>query len=227
MDTGRKIAITRANRGTIRSLKRWVRVLEAELEPAPDVTLLLNKMATGDQRAASELIPLVYEELRRLAARHLWHERSDHTLQTTALVHEAYMKLAGQKDAKWQNRAQFFGVASQAMRRVLVDYARGKQRIRRGGKQERVSLDDVLLVSPGRSEEVLAVHESLSRLEILDARQARVVELRYFGGLTVEEIAEVVGISTKTVMRELNVAKAWLYGDLKDRPADGVPPDRG
>jgi RNA polymerase sigma-70 factor, ECF subfamily len=197
------------------------------VEPAPDVTLLLNKLAAGDQKAASELVPLIYEQLRRLAARHLSHERPDHTLQATALVHEAYVKLAAQKDAKWQNRAQFFGVASQAMRRILVDYARGKQRIRRGGKQHKVPLDEVLLVSPGSSEEVLAVHESLSRLETLDARQARIVELRYFGGLKVEEIAEVVGISAKTVMRELNVAKAWLYGDLKDRRADGVPSDQG
>ena len=198
------------------------------MEPAADVTLLLNKLAAGDQKAAAELVPLVYEELRRLAARHLARERSDHTLQATALVHEAYLKLAGQRDAKWQNRAQFFGVASQAMRRILVDYARGKQRIRRGGKQqEKVSLDDVPLISPGRDEEVLAVHESLSRLEMLDARQARIVELRYFGGLTVEEIAEVAEISTKTVMRELNVAKAWLYGNLKDHRADGVPHDPG
>jgi RNA polymerase sigma-70 factor (ECF subfamily) len=198
------------------------------VEPAADVTLLLNKLAAGDQKAAAELVPLVYDELRRLASRHLARERPDHTLQATALVHEAYVKLAGQRGAKWQNRAQFFGVASQAMRRILVDYARGKQRIRRGGKQqEKVSLDDVSLISPGRAEEVLAVHESLSRLEMLDARQARIVELRYFGGLTVEEIAEVAEISTKTVMRELNVAKAWLYGNLKDRPADEVPHDPG
>jgi RNA polymerase sigma-70 factor (ECF subfamily) len=201
--------------------------VEAEVEPAPDVTLLLNKLAAGDQKAAAELVPLVYKELRRLAARHLAHERPDHTLQATALVHEAYVKLAAQKDAKWENRAQFFGVASQAMRRILVDYARAKQRIRRGGKQQKVSLDDVSLVSPSRREEVLAVHESLSRLEALDARQARIVELRYFGGLTVEEIAEVVGISAKTVTRELNVAKAWLYGDLRERPADAVPSDQG
>ena len=193
------------------------------MEPAPDITRLLNKLAAGDQKAASELVPLVYKELRQLAARHLAHERSDHTLQATALVHEAYVKLAAQKDAKWQNRAQFFGVASQAMRRILVDYARGKQRIRRGGKQQKVSLDDVLLVSPERTEEVLSVHESLSRLEKLDARQARIVELHYFGGLTVEEIAEVVGLSSKTVMRELNVAKAWLYGDLKERDAEAEP----
>ena len=190
------------------------------MEPSPaDVTSLLNKLAAGDQEAAAQLVPLVYEELRRLAARRLRQERPDHTLQATALVHEAYVKLAAQRSAKWQNRAQFFGVASQVMRRILVDYARGQQRVRRGGKQQKVSLDDVLLVSPDRTEEVLTVHESLSRLERLDARQARIVELRYFGGLTVEEVAEVVGISTKTVMRELNVAKAWLYGDLKERHA--------
>src|ERR1700730_16448342 len=197
------------------------------MEPAPpDVTSLLNKFAAGDQEAAAELVPLVYKELRRLAARRLRHERPDHTLQATALVHEAYVKLAAQRDAKWQNRAQFFGVASQVMRRILVDYARGQQRVRRGGKQQKVSLDDVVLVSPDRTEEVLTVHESLSRLEKLDARQARIVELRYFGGLTVEEIADVVGISTKTVTRELNVAKAWLYGDLKDRHADALLMDK-
>jgi RNA polymerase sigma factor (TIGR02999 family) len=197
------------------------------VEPSPvDITSLLNKLADGDQEAAAELVPLVYEELRRLAARRLRHERPDHTLQATALVHEAYVKLAAQRDAKWQNRAQFFAVASQLMRRILVDYARGQQRIRRGGKQQKVSLDDVLLVSPDRTDEVLTVHESLSRLETLDARQARIVELRYFGGLTVEEIADVVGISSKTVMRELKVAKAWLHGDLKDRSAAAVPTDK-
>jgi len=224
----RRIARRHENRSTIRSLCVGLSGREAEVEPAPDVTLLLNKLAAGDPEAAAELVPLVYEELRRLAARHLARERPDHTLQATALVHEAYLKLAGQKDAKWQNRAQFFGVASQAMRRILVDYARGKQRLRRGGKQqEKLSLDDVLLITPGRTEEVLAVHESLSRLEMLDARQARIVELRYFGGLTVEEIAEVAEISTKTVMRELNVAKAWLYGNLKDHRVGGIPHDPG
>ena len=197
------------------------------MQPSPaDVTSLLNELAAGDQEAAAKLVPLVYQELRRLAACRLRHERPDHTLQATALVHEVYMKLAAQRDAKWQNRAQFFGVASQVMRRILVDYARGQQRIRRGGKQQKVSLDAVLLVSPDRTEEVLTVHESLSRLEELDARQARIVELRYFGGLTVEETAEVIGISTKTVMREFNVAKAWLYGDLKDRCADAIPTDK-
>lgn len=191
------------------------------MQPSPaDVTSLLNELAAGDQEAAAKLVPLVYEELHRLATRRLRHERPDHTLQATALVHEAYMKLVAQRDAKWQNRAQFFAVASQVMRRILVDYARGQQRIRRGGKQQKVSLDDVLLVSPSRTEEVLAVNESLLRLEKFDFRQGRIVELRYFGGLTVDEAAEILGVSSKTVMREWKIAKAWLYGDLKERHGD-------
>ncbi len=185
-----------------------------------EVTSLLNRLADGDQDAAEKLVPLVYEELRRIAASRLRRERSNHTLQTTALVHEAYLKLAVQRNAKWHNRAQFFGVAAQVMRRVLVDYARGQQRIRRGGKQQKVSLEDVLLVSADRTDELLAVNESLTKLQELDPRQARIVELRYFGGLTVEEIAEVVGVSTKTVTRELKMAKAWLYGDLKRNSSD-------
>jgi RNA polymerase sigma-70 factor, ECF subfamily len=133
------------------------------------------------------------------------------------------MKLADQRDAKWQNRAQFFGVASQVMRRILVDYARGQQRLRRGGKQQKVALDDVVLISPNRTDELLAVNESLSKLEKLDPRQARVVELRYFAGLTIEEIANVVGVASKTVTRELNMAKAWLYGDLRQNHPDAAP----
>jgi len=180
-------------------------------------------LAEGHRDAAAKLIPLVYKDLRRLALARLRHERPHHTLQATALVHEAYVKLAGQENAHWQNRAQFYAVASQMMRRILVDYARKQQRMRRGGKQQRVSLDeavmvsrdDALLVSRDRTEELLAVHESLSKLEKLDVRQARIVELRYFGGLKLEETAELLGISTKTVQRELNMAKAWLHADLK------------
>ena len=188
-----------------------------------EVTSLLNKLADGDQEAAARLVPLVYRELRQIAAARLRRERPGHTLQATALVHEAYMKLAAQQNTKWQNRAQFFGVASQVMRRVLVDYARGQQRIRRGGKQQKVPLDDVLLVSADRTDELLAVNESLSKLQQLDPRQARIVELRYFGGLTIDEIASVVGVATKTVTRELNVAKAWLYGDLRSAPQVAAP----
>jgi len=185
-----------------------------------DVTFLLNKLADGDQKAGAQLVPLVYNELRRLAARCLQRERENHTLQATALVHEAYIKLTAQRSARWQNRAQFFAVAAQAMRRILVDYARTQQRIRRGGKQQKVTLDEGLLVSPDRTEELIAVHESLSRLEKLDPRQSHIVELRYFGGLTVEEVAELLGVSSKTVTREWNTAKAWLYGDLKDGNGD-------
>jgi RNA polymerase sigma factor (TIGR02999 family) len=181
-----------------------------------DVTSLLNKLADGDQEAGAKLVPLVYNELRRLAARCLQRERQNHTLQATALVHEAYIKLTAQRSARWQNRAQFFALAAQAMRRILVDYARTQQRIRRGGKRQKVALDEALLVSPDRTEELIAVHESLSRLEKLDPRQSHIVEMRYFGGLTVEEVAEVLGVSSKTVTREWNTAKAWLYGDLKE-----------
>ena len=190
------------------------------MDPHADITTLLHGLAAGDQQAAAKLVPLIYEELRRLAIRCLRHERPGHTLQATALVHEVYLKLAGQPNARWQNRAQFFAVASQSMRRILVDYARTQQRIRRGGRQQKVSLDEVLLVAPDRTDEVLAVHESLSRLEKLDSRQGRIVELRYFGGLTVDEAAEILRVSPKTVVREWNIAKAWLYGELKESHGD-------
>lgn len=187
------------------------------MEPLPgEITSLLDRLADGDRTVADQLVPLVYEELRRAAARRLRHERPDHTLQATALVHEAYIKLTAQRSARWQNRAQFFAVASQLMRRILVDYARSKGRSRRGGGRQKVPLDEGLLVSPERTEEMLAVEESLSRLEKLDPRQGRVVELRYFGGLTVDEVAEVLGVTSKTVARDWNSAKAWLYGDLKE-----------
>jgi RNA polymerase sigma-70 factor, ECF subfamily len=193
------------------------------MEPSPgEITSLLDRLADGDRAVADQLVPLVYEELHRAAARCLRHERPDHTLQTTALVHEAYIKLTAQRSARWQNRAHFFALASQLMRRILVDYARTKRRSRRGGGRQRVPLDEALLVSPERTDEMLAVDESLSRLEKLDARQARIVELRYFGGLTVEEAAEALGISAKTITREWNVAKAWLYGDLKQQSVQSV-----
>jgi RNA polymerase sigma factor (TIGR02999 family) len=135
-------------------------------------------------------------------------------------VHEVYLKLAGQPNARWQNRVQFFAVASQLMRRILVDHARNQQRVRRGGMQQKVSFDEVVLIAPDRTDELLAVHESLSRLEKLNSRQGRIVELRYFGGLTMDETAEVQGVSPKTVLREWNFAKAWLYGELRERQDD-------
>ncbi len=185
--------------------------------PSADVTLLLTQVANGNQDAAARLIPLVYEELHRLAERRLRLERPNHTLQPTALVHEAYLKLVAQRNANWQSRAHFFALASQLMRRILVDYARSRLRAKRGGKQVKLPLDEALLFTEDRCDELLALDESLERLEKLDARQSRIVELRFFGGLTVEEAAEVLGISPKTVKREWSTAKAWLYGELKER----------
>jgi RNA polymerase sigma-70 factor, ECF subfamily len=179
-----------------------------------DVTSLLKRLANGNQDAARELIPIVYRELHRLAVSHLRRERRDHTLQATALVHEAYIKLVAQRNADWQNRAHFFAVASNLMRRILVDYARGQLRAKRGGRQTKLSLDEVVLLSHESPDKMLALDECLTRLEKLDARQSRIVELRYFGGLTVDEAAEVLGVSPTTLRREWTSAKAYLYGAL-------------
>jgi RNA polymerase sigma-70 factor, ECF subfamily len=185
-----------------------------------DVTALLKKLAGGNQDAANELAPMIYQELHRLAVGHLRHERPNHTLQPTALVHEAYLKLVVQRNADWQSRAHFLAVASNLMRRILVDYARRHLRGKRGAGQAKLSLDQVLLVSGNRSAETLALDESLIRLKKMDARQARIIELRYFGGLTVDEVAKVLDRSPTSVRREWNSAKAWLYGELKGRYGD-------
>jgi len=182
-----------------------------------DVTLLLKQVANGNQEAAARLIPIVYGELHRVAQGHLRRERPDHTLQPTALVHEAFLKLVAQRDANWQNRAHFFAVASHLMRRILVDYARRRLRSKRGGKHTRLPIDNVFVISRDRCDELLALDESLEKLAKLDPRQSRVVELRFFGGLSVEEAAKVLGVSSKTVKREWSTAKAWLYGELKER----------
>jgi RNA polymerase sigma-70 factor (ECF subfamily) len=180
-----------------------------------DVTVLLAEVTKGDQQAASKLIPLVYDELRRLAGRYMRRERADHTLQATALVHEAFLKLVQHQSVDWQNRAHFFGIAAQVMRHILVDHARGHGREKRGAGQQLVSVEEALVFSPEKSAELLKLDESLERLAKLDARQSKIVELRFFGGLTVEETAHVLGISPKTVKRDWSVAKAWLHGDLK------------
>ncbi len=182
-----------------------------------EVTRLLSALTRGDDGAASKLIPVVYGELRRLAGSYMRRERVDHTLQATALVHEAYLKLIEQRSANWQSRAHFFGVAAQLMRRILIDHARGHSRQKRGGEQKRVSLDEAFVFSEKQADELLAVDDSLNRLTEIDPRQARVVELRFFGGLSVEEAAEVLGVSPKTIKRDWSVAKAWLYADLKER----------
>jgi RNA polymerase sigma-70 factor, ECF subfamily len=182
-----------------------------------EVTLLLSALTRGDDGAATKLIPVVYDELRRLAGSYMRRERVDHTLQATALVHEAYLKLVEQRSVDWQSRAHFFGVAAQLMRRILIDHARGHTRQKRGGEQRKVSLDEAFVFSEKQADELLAVDDSLNRLAEIDPRQARVVELRFFGGLSVEEAAEVLGVSPKTVKRDWSVAKAWLYADLKER----------
>lgn len=179
------------------------------------VTLLLGKMANGEDGAAAQLIPMVYDELRRLAGGYMRRERTDHTLQPTALVHEAYMKLVEQRSVDWQSRAHFFGIAAQMMRRILIDHARGHLRDKRGGGVIPVPIDDALVFAPEQSSELVRLDESLERLAKIDPRQSKIVELRFFGGLTVEQTADVLGISAKTVKRDWSMAKAWLHGDLK------------
>jgi len=180
-----------------------------------NVTELLQQWQDGDQEALDRLLPLVYDELRRQAHRYLRRERANHTLQTTALINEAYLKLVDQRAVQWQNRAHFFGIAAQAMRRILVDYARTKNREKRGGAIPDLPLDEVLLVAAtGQSIDLLALDEALTRLALIDEQQARVVELKYFSGLSIEETAEALGISPATVKRDWQMAKAWLRHEL-------------
>jgi RNA polymerase sigma-70 factor, ECF subfamily len=176
-----------------------------------------NRGGAADE-AASTLLPLVYAELRRRAAMYLRRERHGHTLQPTALVHEAYLRLADQRHVQWQNRGHFFGVAAQAMRRILVDHARTRQRLKRGGDADRVTLHDVDAVADTRDVELIDLDRALTELQSQDPDQARIVEMRYFAGLTVEETAEALGISPATVKREWTMARAWLFARLRDRP---------
>jgi RNA polymerase sigma-70 factor, ECF subfamily len=179
------------------------------------VTELLTRWSQGDDAALAELTPLVYGELRRLAHREMGAERPDHTLQTTALVNEAYLSLADQSNPRWQNRAHFFAVAARAMRRILVSYARSQRSEKRGGGALKVDLDEAALISPEESKEIVDLHEALEQLATLDSRKAQVVELKYFGGLNYEEIAEVLKISSITARRDWRFAKAWLYTELR------------
>jgi RNA polymerase sigma factor (TIGR02999 family) len=167
-----------------------------------------------DKEELDKMMPAIYDELRRQAARYLRQERPGHTLQTTALIHEAYVRLVDQRNVQWQNRAHFFGIAAQMMRRILVDHARTKKRAKRGGSDIKVSLDDNAVAVKGQDLDVVAVDEALSRLAKIDEQQSRVVELRFFSGLTVEETAEVMGISPATVKRDWSMAKAWLHREL-------------
>jgi RNA polymerase sigma-70 factor (ECF subfamily) len=179
-----------------------------------DVSGLLADWRDGNEAARDELIPLVYDELHRLAVHHMARERSGHSLQATALVNEAYLRLVDQRQAQWENRAHFFAVASRMMRRVLVDHARKRHYAKRGGVARQVSLDETMIVSEEKAPDVVALDDALTRLAAIDPRKSQVVELRYFGGLSVEETAKVLRVSPVTVRRDWNTAKAWLYRDI-------------
>jgi RNA polymerase sigma factor (TIGR02999 family) len=179
------------------------------------ITQLLAAWSSGDETAMDQLMPLVYGELRRIARRYMAGQRAGHTLQTTALIHEAYLKLVGQGERRWQNRAHFFGVAAQAMRHILVDYARARHADKRGGEAQAVSLDEATAKAGTQAAEIVALDDALRRLAEVAPRQSRVVELRYFGGLNVEEAAEVLKVSPETVTRDWRMAKAWLLRDLQ------------
>lgn len=182
---------------------------------ANDITQMLQQWCDGKKEVLDELLPLVYSELRRQAARHLRRERKDHTLQTTALIHEAYLKLIDQRNVKWESRSHFFAIASQAMRRILVDYARTRTRVKRGGDDIKLSLEAAEpLASNEKSVDLIALDEALTRLALLDEQQSRVVELRYFSGLSLNETAAILHISRATAAREWNMAKAWLHREL-------------
>lgn len=179
------------------------------------ITEQLIAWSNGDQSALVEIAPVVYRELRQMADRFLRHEAAGHTLQPTALVHEAWLRLADQTRVNWQNRSQFFGIAAQMMRRILVDHAKTKHREKRGGDAIKLSLDDIINLSGERAADLVALDEALDALQNFDSRKCSVVELRYFGGLSVEETAEVLEVSPDTVMRDWKLAKAWLYQQLK------------
>lgn len=185
-------------------------------ESAQSVTSLLRAWSAGDPEAERQLVPLVYGELRRRAGAYLRRERPGHTLQPTALVHEAWLRLAGQ-DVNWQNRSQFFGMASQLMRRILVDHARRRRAARRGGGGLQVPLEEAMGVTGGDPVDLVRLDEALTELAELDPRQGRIVELRFFGGLTTEETAGLLGVSPATIKRDWTVAKAWLFARLRER----------
>jgi RNA polymerase sigma-70 factor (ECF subfamily) len=191
-----------------------------------DITDLLRRWREGDREALDRLMPLVYRELHRIASRYLARERSGHTLQSTALVNEAFVRLVDQRRVDWRNRAQFFGLAAQAMRRILVDHARSRARLKRGADGERISIGAVDPAAPGEEidpADAIAVDRALRKLEHLDPAQARIVELRFFGGLTVEETADVLATSASTVKREWTIARAWLYRELAGATGDPAP----
>jgi RNA polymerase sigma factor (TIGR02999 family) len=187
----------------------------SEQQAPREITQMLIELTDGNEDVVNQILPHIYDELRRLAGSYLRRERADHTLQPTALVHEAYMKLIDQKRVKWQNRAHFFGIAAQVMRRILLDHARKHQAEKRGGEFEKLPIEEeILIVSHDKSAELIALDDALQELAKLDEQKARIVELRYFGGLSIEETAEVVGVSVPTINRQWRMAKAWLFSQL-------------
>lgn len=193
--------------------------------PSLELTRLLDAVSEGNRSAVDQLLPVIYHELRALAQRRLAAERADHTLQATALVHEAYMKLIDQREVRWQNRAHFFGVAALAMRRILVNHAKSKGRIKRGGSGRKIELTDAAAVTAEPDLDIIALDEAMKRLALVDERAARVVELRFFGGMNVEETAEALGIAPATVKRDWTIARAWLLREIQkgDVDADDAP----
>lgn len=189
--------------------------------PAPDITQLLQAWTEGDEQALDKLMPLVYRELHRLAQRSMAHERSGHTLQTSALVNEAYLRLVDARKVNFQNRVHFFAVSAQLMRRILVEFARRRGSLKRGGDVHRVSLEESLVVYGERGVDLVALDDALRALAAFDTRRSRVVELRFFGGLSVEETAEALKVSPETVMHDWKLAKAWLLREMS-----GEPPQR-
>jgi RNA polymerase sigma factor (TIGR02999 family) len=181
-----------------------------------DVTEFLLDWSRGDPEAPDKLMPLVYDELRRIASQYLRRERRDHTLQPTALVHEAYLKLVDQQRVNWQNRAHFFAIAAQAMRRILVSYARKHLASKRGGQRHRLTLDEAMGAAQQREVDLIALDEALTSLEAIDPQQSRIIELRFFGGLSLEETAQVIGVSPATVKREWTMARAWLHRQMSN-----------
>jgi RNA polymerase sigma-70 factor, ECF subfamily len=186
--------------------------------PLQEVTQLLVDWGNGNHAALDQLIPLVYTELRQLARRYMRRERPGHTMQTTALIHEAYLRLVDQNQVRWENRAHFLGIAARLMRQILIEHARRRTRAKRGGGAGTISLDEVALVSQARATELLALDDAMERLAAIDPRKSRVVELRFFGGLSTKEAAEVLHTAPNTVLRDWRLAKAWLHREISHEP---------
>ena len=180
-----------------------------------DITMLLAEVRRGNDEALGALVAALHKELRRIAARHLRRERSDHTLQPTALVNEAYMRLVDQRDKNWQNRAHFFAIAAQVMRRILINHARDRRAAKRGGDAAHLNLDDVFVLSEEKADELIALDDALERLAKIDARRGKIVEMRFFGGLSIEETAHVLKVAQSTVSQDWRLARAWLHAEIQ------------